>query len=71
MTRNRAIEKLVAKGESKMIEFKRSTGELREALQTLCAFANGSGGKVVIPSSTTASRPGAPAGIPRASPPRC
>ena len=48
MTRNRAIEKLVAKGESKMIEFKRSTGELREALQTLCAFANGSGGKVVI-----------------------
>jgi predicted HTH transcriptional regulator len=48
MTRNRAIGKLVAKGESKMIEFKRSTEELREALQTLCAFANGSGGKVVI-----------------------
>jgi predicted HTH transcriptional regulator len=48
MTRNRAIVKLVAKGESKMIEFNRSTGDLREALQTLCAFANGSGGKVVI-----------------------
>jgi hypothetical protein len=31
MTHNRAIDKLVAKGESKMIEFKRSTGELREA----------------------------------------
>ena len=51
MTRNRAIEKLVAKGESKTLEFKRSTGELREALQTLCAFANGSGGKVVMTAS--------------------
>ncbi len=42
------LTQLVAKGESKTLEFKRSTGELREALQTLCAFANGGGGRVVI-----------------------
>lgn len=42
------LEKLVAKGEYDTLEFKRSTGELREALQTLCAFANGNGGKVAI-----------------------
>ena len=42
------LTQLVAKGESKTLEFKLSTGELREALQTLCAFANGAGGRVVI-----------------------
>jgi ATP-dependent DNA helicase RecG len=42
------IEKLAAQGESETLEFKRSTGELREAMQTLCAFANGSGGIVLI-----------------------
>ena len=42
------IEKLAAKGESETLEFKRSTGELREAMQTLCAFAKGSGGIVLI-----------------------
>ena len=30
------------------MEFKRSTGELREALQTVCAFLNGSGGIVLF-----------------------
>jgi ATP-dependent DNA helicase RecG len=40
--------KLVAKGESKTLELKRSTGELREAVQTICAFANGGGVRVII-----------------------
>lgn len=39
---------LVAQGESTTLEFKRSTGELREALQTACAFANGDGGRVLV-----------------------
>lgn len=42
------LNRLVAAGESKTLELKRSTGELREAMQTLCAFANGDGGMVVI-----------------------
>jgi len=42
------LKKLLAKGESETLEYKRSTGELREAMQTLCAFANRAGGKVVI-----------------------
>ena len=48
MTNVAALESLIAKGESATLELKRSTGELREALQTLCAFANGKGGRVVI-----------------------
>lgn len=43
-----SLTHLIAKGESATLELKRSTGELREALQTLCAFANGKGGRVVI-----------------------
>ncbi len=42
------IEDLAKRGESWTVEFKRSTGELREAMQTLCAFANGGGGTVVV-----------------------
>ncbi len=42
------IEALVAKGESETLELKRSTGELRRAGETLCAFLNGEGGHVVI-----------------------
>ncbi len=42
------LQRLVAAGESKTLELKRSTGELREAMQTICAFANGEGGSVVI-----------------------
>jgi ATP-dependent DNA helicase RecG len=30
------------------LEFNRSTGELREALHTACAFANGDGGRVLV-----------------------
>jgi len=35
-------------GESATLEFKRSTGEVKEGLQTLCAFLNGSGGTVLF-----------------------
>jgi hypothetical protein len=42
------LARLIGGGESKTVEFKRSTSELREAMQTLCAFANGDGGRVVI-----------------------
>lgn len=42
------LQALVAQGEGELLEFKRSTGELREAMQTLCAFANGAGGSVLI-----------------------
>jgi len=37
---------LVKEGEGPALEFKRSTGELKEGMQTLCAFLNGSGGVV-------------------------
>lgn len=42
------LRKLLAAGESRSLELKKSTAELRGALQTLCAFANGTGGRVVI-----------------------
>jgi ATP-dependent DNA helicase RecG len=35
-------------GESETLEFKRSTAELRRAGETLCAFLNGDGGRVLI-----------------------
>jgi ATP-dependent DNA helicase RecG len=39
---------LVKKGEGPALEFKRSTGELKEGMQTLCAFLNGAGGMVLF-----------------------
>jgi ATP-dependent DNA helicase RecG len=39
---------LVKEGEGPTLEFKRSTGELKEGMQTLCAFLNGSGGRVLF-----------------------
>ena len=45
---NPHLDRLIARGESATLELKRSTGELREAMQTLCAFANGKGGRVII-----------------------
>lgn len=39
---------LVKRGEGPALEFKRSTGEVKEAMQTLCAFLNGSGGIVLF-----------------------
>ena len=42
------IRQLVEAGESETVEFKKSTAELPRCGQTLCAFLNGSGGRVVI-----------------------
>jgi ATP-dependent DNA helicase RecG len=42
------IERLAAGGESETLEFKTSTGELREAAEALCAFLNAHGGDVFI-----------------------
>lgn len=42
------LHKLVCKGEGPTLEFKRSTGELKEGMQTLCALLNGSGGTVLF-----------------------
>lgn len=48
MTALAALQSLIARGESETLEFKRSTAELRRAGETLCAFLNGAGGKVLI-----------------------
>ncbi|MCL4741558.1 MAG: putative DNA binding domain-containing protein [Phycisphaerales bacterium] len=42
------LKKWVAAGESELLEFKRSTGTRREAVQTLCAMLNTRGGRVLI-----------------------
>ncbi|NOY25463.1 MAG: ATP-binding protein [Oligoflexia bacterium] len=46
---NRAdIEPIVARGESGIVEFKRSTGQLTRAGETLCGMLNGAGGVVLL-----------------------
>ena len=42
------IKNLIKKGESQNIEFKKSTAQLQAAIETICAFLNGSGGVVLI-----------------------
>ncbi len=42
------LKSLVAAGEGPTLEFKRTTGELREGLQTTCAFLNTAGGRVLF-----------------------
>jgi ATP-dependent DNA helicase RecG len=42
------IRRIVETGEGQGLEFKRTTAELQGAMQTLCAFMNGSGGTVII-----------------------
>lgn len=44
----KALQKIIKDGEGQTLEFKRSTGELKEGLQTICAFLNGSGGTVIF-----------------------
>ena len=39
---------LLKAGEGSSLKFKRSTGELKEGLQTACAFLNGDGGMVIF-----------------------
>ncbi|MBY0279030.1 putative DNA binding domain-containing protein [Candidatus Binatia bacterium] len=48
MTTLAALQTLIAQGESETLELKRSTAELKRAGETLCAFLNGEGGKVLI-----------------------
>ena len=47
MTTLDALHSLIARGESKTLELKRSTGQLNAAGKTLCAFLNAEGGTVV------------------------
>ena len=42
------IEKLAHKGESHKLEFKRSTGVIKSALETTCAFLNSDGGIILF-----------------------
>ena len=42
------LESLVALGEGTELEFKRTTSELRQGLQTLCAMLNAKGGSVLF-----------------------
>jgi ATP-dependent DNA helicase RecG len=46
--RDKNLATRIKEGESETLEFKRSTGELKEAMQTLCAFLNGKGGTVLF-----------------------
>jgi ATP-dependent DNA helicase RecG len=42
------LSALLRHGEGPTLEFKRSTGELKGGMQTLCAFLNGTGGMVLF-----------------------
>ena len=42
------LERLISKDETKNIELKKSTGELREGMHTACAFLNSDGGILVF-----------------------
>jgi ATP-dependent DNA helicase RecG len=42
------IEGLISAGESHALEFKESTGVLKAIAETLCAFLNGHGGRVLV-----------------------
>ncbi|GIV04367.1 MAG: ATP-dependent DNA helicase RecG [Fimbriimonadales bacterium] len=47
MDRNE-LEQLVRRGESETLEFKKSTAQLRRAMETLCGMLNGHGGRVLF-----------------------
>lgn len=42
------IEQLIATGEHRTLELKKSTGELKDAMHTACAFLNGDGGWLIF-----------------------
>ncbi len=42
------LRQLVAEGESERLEFKKSTGELRGGMETLCGMLNANGGQVLF-----------------------
>jgi ATP-dependent DNA helicase RecG len=44
----KALKLLVFGGESETVEFKKTTGQLRRAAETICGMLNGTGGRVLI-----------------------
>jgi ATP-dependent DNA helicase RecG len=42
------LRQLVAQGESERLEFKKTTGELKDGMATVCAMLNGRGGRVLF-----------------------
>jgi ATP-dependent DNA helicase RecG len=42
------LRQLVAQGESERLEFKRTTGELKDGMSGICAMLNGDGGRVLF-----------------------
>jgi len=48
MSAHDELRALLAAGESETVEFKNSTAQLTRAGETLCAFLNGEGGRVLI-----------------------
>ena len=42
------FKKLISQGESEVLEFKKSTGEWKEIIETISAFANTMGGKIIV-----------------------
>jgi len=44
----KALKLLVSGGESETVEFKKTTGQLRRAAETICGMLNGTGGRVLI-----------------------
>ena len=42
------LTRLAARGESDRLEFKKSTGDLKGGMETLCGFLNGQGGRVLF-----------------------
>lgn len=42
------LKDIVSRGESQTVEFKKSTGQLRRAAETLCGMLNGTGGRILI-----------------------
>lgn len=45
---NAEIQELIKKDETRTLELKKSTGELKDAMHTVCAFLNTSGGCVLL-----------------------
>ncbi len=56
----KTLGEMTAAGEGSALEFKRSTAELRGAMQTLCAFLNGEGGTVLFGVSADGKHVGQP-----------
>lgn len=55
---NKEVLKLIEKGESEMLEFKPSVSQINEIIETVSAFANSSGGIILIGISNSGKIPG-------------